>query len=187
MRRLIRLRFVAVALGAATGLVLVASVYSVASNPQTEESKGDPAQNPCFGLTDSECAALIADSEKEFEAKYATWLADFNSRDIDLRTLPTAPLNADYPAPLTDLDAAVGAADVIVVATAKSVRFEPQWAHLTLVVEQTIKGSTGGRDHRKAGGWARPVSRLGQRRPGHRRGGPPALSWGSRRPLPETP
>jgi hypothetical protein len=156
MRSLHRFRVAGIAIGAVTGLALAAGVYAVTANLQTEESKGEPAQNPCYGLSDSECHALITDSEKQFEARLAAWLAEFNSKDIDLRALPTAPLNATYGPTYTDLDSAIGAADVIVLGVAKSVKFEPQWASVTLLVEQALKGSPAAEITIRQGGGPEP-------------------------------
>jgi len=83
-----KLALAGVGLSAAT--VLAAGVVAAASGFQSEESKGDPMQDPCYNLPPEECDALIQKSEKEYIAKFEVWLAEFNAKNVDLRTLPTA-------------------------------------------------------------------------------------------------
>lgn len=137
--RLARLRTLGAIVSVLAGLALAAGVYAIASGGRSDEPK---AQDPCQGLSSAQCQTLIASSQKEFETRLSQWLAQFNSPDADLSSLPKVPLSADYPPPYPTLAEAAKAADAIVVGTAQGVSFEPQWqASVTISVQQVIKGA----------------------------------------------
>jgi hypothetical protein len=127
--------------GLSVTLVVAASVLAVTWGFHAEESKGDPSQDPCYNLSDEECQALIQKSEREAVARMEVWLADFNTRDVDLRSLPTAELMADYLTFPETLDDAIAAADAIVVGQSRDITFQlHSWAPVEFGIDQSVKG-----------------------------------------------
>jgi hypothetical protein len=126
--------------GVAAAFVLAASVYAVSSSVQSEDSKGDPTQDPCFELPDEECMALQQKMSADFDARLAAWVTDFNDDDIDLRSLPKGESLADYAPPLDTLEASVREAEVILVGTATTVTFEGYYAFVAFEIEHALKG-----------------------------------------------
>jgi hypothetical protein len=107
----------------ATALIVAAAI---ALGVRQFTASGGQA-NPCAGLTDAECQELITEARDEFQKNYAAWFEDFQTKRVDVRTLPRSPLMASYEASQPDLAAAIGVAELVVVATVNAVEFTPQW------------------------------------------------------------
>lgn len=134
------------------GLAVAAGVYAITSGTGDH---GPEEKGPCDGLPSPQCQAFIATSQKDFEAKLAEWLAQFNSPGASLRSLRRVPSNADYPPPYETFDQAAQAAGAIVVGAVEKVAFDtqpPWWASVTLSVEQTLKGTPAGEITLRQGG-----------------------------------
>jgi hypothetical protein len=127
--------------GIAAMALIVAAAIALGIRQFTASSE---PKNPCADLADAECQELQSKLRAEFDRKFVVWVEEFNKENIDLRALPRAYSLAFYLPPLPGLPVSLGQADVVVVGTAEAVYFTPTDAHVTVAVEQSLKGVTAG-------------------------------------------
>jgi hypothetical protein len=126
--------------GALLVVLMLALGITQLTAAQTSPMKVLPP-NPDAGLTNAEVMQRHAEARSWFWARREAWRADFITRDIDPRSLPQGPMAVSY-GPMT-LPAAVQSADLIVVATSRTMQFDLQGTQVILTVERSLKGAAG--------------------------------------------
>lgn len=97
--------------------------------------------NPDLGLSDPERDQQHRAESEAFFARYADWVLEQNSSDLDLTSLPRAPMMATAAHPAPTISDAVRRAQYVVVGAATGLRFRPTAdTVVSFRVEETLKG-----------------------------------------------
>ncbi|MPZ48982.1 MAG: hypothetical protein GEU75_06680 [Dehalococcoidia bacterium] len=124
-----------------SGYVAVAPAVCDAAPPTPVVEKNVVRQNPTTGMTPDEITEYHNQARQDFAMRYREWLAGFAQSGVDVRCLEPSESMADYRGPAHgDLASALTAADVVVLGTVESLRYEEFRTLAKLRIDVLLKG-----------------------------------------------
>jgi hypothetical protein len=141
-------------------VLVVVAVAAIGTFRVTGALPGDkpPIPNPDTGLTDPQRLQKVATMRADFETRYATWVQDLDTADLDFGSLPHSSLFADYAAPeANNLQSAANVAQFIAVGTVSELIPSTSGSSSVITVETTLKGETAGSVRVLQSGGLRPA------------------------------